>query len=396
MAATWIHPIHINKGKTIAQVLSERTGYAKNKEKTSLTNAVSYAANSDKTDTGELVTAYGCTVEAADMEFLLSKREYLAITGRTQDNDILAYHIRQSFKPGEITPQKANEIGQELARKFTKNAHAYIVCTHVDKRHLHNHIIFNSTTLDSTLKFQNPLGSNIIIRRISDQLCLENGLSVIGNPKPSRGQNYHKWKEQKVGLLIDLQNSIKAQNSAGYAHWARIFSLKEAAKTLLFLQDNGLTDLDKLSFVAQEAKDDFNAIQSEIKAISTRQEQIATLQKHIGAYRKTRDIFVAYGRANNKQKFYSEHEVEIEKHKDAKAYFNRINLGKLPTIAALRQEYAALTVEKKILYKDYHPKRDFMKSILNAKQNVRLMLRDVPSPKEKEKPKPKQTKLQQR
>jgi len=386
MAATWIHPIHINKGKTIGQVLSERTGYAKNKEKTSLDNAVSYAANSDKTGTGELVTAYGCTVEAADMEFLLSKREYLAITGRTQDNDILAYHIRQSFKPGEITPEKANEIGQELARKFTKGGHAFIVATHVDKRHIHNHIIFNSTTLDSTRKFQNPLGSSKIIRRISDNLCLEHGFSVIENPKPSRGQNYHKWKEQKVELLIDLQNSIKAQNSAGYAHWARIFSL----------QDNGLTDLEKLASVAQEAKDDFNAVQSEIKAVSTRQEQISTLQKHIGAYRKTRDVFVAYGIAKNKQKFYSEHESEIEKHKAAKEYFNRINLGKLPTIAALKQEYAALTVEKKILYKDYHPKRDFMKSILNAEQNVKLILRDVPTQKEKEKPKPKQTKSQQR
>ena len=143
MATSWIKPIHANKGKTIAQTLADRTNYIKDKEKTSLGNALDYAANSSKTGSGELVTAYGCTPEMSDLEFLLSKKEYLAITGRKQDDDILAYHIRQAFKPGEITPEKANELGQELARRFTKNAHAFIVATHTDKAHIHNHIIFN-------------------------------------------------------------------------------------------------------------------------------------------------------------------------------------------------------------------------------------------------------------
>lgn len=218
MATTWIKPLHINKGKTIAQTLADRTNYAKDPDKISLRNTVAYAADSVKTDDGELVTAYGCSVELADVEFLLSKKEYHTITGRTQENDILAYHIRQAFKPGEITPEQANKIGYELARKFTKNAHAFIVATHTDKKHIHNHIIFNSTTIDSTRKFQNPLRSNKIIRRISDQLCLESGLSVIENPKPPRG-HYGTWRAgRKLALLIDLQNSIKAQNSPGYAH----------------------------------------------------------------------------------------------------------------------------------------------------------------------------------
>jgi len=248
------------------------------------------------------------------------------------------------------------------------------VATHVDKAHIHNHIIFNSTTIDCMGKFRNPLRSNKIVRRISDQMCLENGLSVIENPKPSRG-HYGTWRDgQKLELLIDLQNSIKAQTSAGYAHWARVFSLKQAAKTLLFLQENNLTDLQKLGYAAQNAKSDFNAIQSEIHAINARQEQISTLQKHIGAYRKTKDILAAYGKAKNKRKFYAEHESAIVTCKSAKAYFDRINLGKLPTIAALKQEYAALSVEKKILYKDYHAKRDMMKKVLTAEQNAKLML----------------------
>ena len=373
MATTYIKPIHVIKGRTIAQTLSDRTNYVKDKSKTTLENAVAYAANDTKT-AGDLITSYGCSVELADVEFALAKSEYANFTGRTQDNDILAYHVRQAFKPGEITPEKANELGQQLARKFTKNAHAFIVATHVDKAHIHNHIIFNSTTIDCMGKFRNPLRSNKIVRRISDQMCLENGLSVIENPKPSRG-HYGTWRDgQKLELLIDLQNSIKAQSSAGYAHWARVFSLKQAAKTLLFLQENNLTDLQKLGYAAQNAKSDFNAIQSEIHAINARQEQISTLQKHIGAYRKTKDILAAYGKAKNKRKFYAEHESAIVTCKSAKAYFDRINLGKLPTIAALKQEYAALSVEKKILYKDYHAKRDMMKKVLTAEQNAKLML----------------------
>jgi len=271
-------------------------------------------------------------------------------TGRTQASDVLAYHVRQAFKPGEVTPELANKLGYELARKFTKNAHAFIVATHVDKRHIHNHIIFNSTTIDSTRKFRNPQGSSKIIRRISDQICLEHGLSVIENPQPSRG-HYGTWlAAQQLGLLIDLQNSIKAAQSPGYAHWAKMFSLKQAANTLLFLQNNNLTDMAKLQATAQEAKNDFNALQSEIHTINTRLEQIATLQKHIGAYHKDK------------------------KNAAAKAYFDRINLTKLPSIAALKQEYATLLAEKKTLYKDYHPKKNFMREVLTAEQNTRMML----------------------
>jgi len=91
---------------------------------------VAYTADSEKTEASELVTAYACSPELANIEFALSKREYENITGRKQKSDILAYHIRQAFKPGEITP--------ELTRKFTKNAHAFIVATHEDKWHIHN------------------------------------------------------------------------------------------------------------------------------------------------------------------------------------------------------------------------------------------------------------------
>lgn len=170
MAATRLIPMHVNKGKTLAQSLGDRTDYAKNPE---------------KTDKGELVTGYQCDPMTVDEEFMLSKRQYEQITGRRQRHEVIAYQIRQSFKPGEITSEEANRLGQELALRFTKGKYAFIVATHTDRAHVHNHIVFNSTSIDGTRKFKNFWLSSIALQRVSDLVCLENGLSVI-TPKPYR------------------------------------------------------------------------------------------------------------------------------------------------------------------------------------------------------------------
>ncbi|MDD3322201.1 MAG: relaxase/mobilization nuclease domain-containing protein [Paludibacter sp.] len=115
--------MHINKGKTLAQCLTDRTDYAK---------------NPDKTHSGELVSSFMCDADLVDSQFLLSKQIYLQKTGRIQKNDVIAYQLRQSFKPGEISPQLANQIGYQLAEKVTKGNHAFIVATHIDKSHIHN------------------------------------------------------------------------------------------------------------------------------------------------------------------------------------------------------------------------------------------------------------------
>ena len=163
MAATRLIALHINKGKTIAQTLADRTDYSKNEE---------------KTEGGKYISSYKCDARTADEEFLLSKRQYEQTTGRRQEHDIIAYQIRQSFKPGEVTPEEANQIGYELGMRFTKGRHAFIVATHTDRAHIHNHIIFNSTSLDCSRKFKNFFLSSFALQRISDRLCLEHGLSI--------------------------------------------------------------------------------------------------------------------------------------------------------------------------------------------------------------------------
>ena len=185
--------MHLNKGKSLAKCLADR---------------IDYALNPEKTNDGEYVSSYECDPKTVLGEFLLSKRIYSDITGRKQANDVIAYQIRQSFKPGEITPELANKIGYDLALKFTKGNHGFIVATHIDKSHIHNHIIYNSTSLDCTKKFRDFLGSGKAVRKISDRLCLENGLSIIENPKRGKS-HYGKW----LGDKKPITNSEKLRNT---------------------------------------------------------------------------------------------------------------------------------------------------------------------------------------
>ena len=164
MAATRLIALHQNKGRTVAQSLGERTDYAKNPE---------------KTEKGETVTAFGCDPYTVDEEFMLQKRQYCQTTGKKQHSDVIAYQIRQSFKPGEITAEEANKVGYELALRFTKGRYSFIVATHTDRAHIHNHIVFNSTSMDGTRKFKDFWRSGLALQRLSDLVCLEHGLSVI-------------------------------------------------------------------------------------------------------------------------------------------------------------------------------------------------------------------------
>ena len=169
MATTCLMPLHAGKGRTIGNAISA---------------IIDYVENPCKTDEGRLITSWECNSRIADAEFLYTKQEYIKKTGRVRGaDDVIAYHLRQSFLPGEITPEEANRLGRELASRLTKGNHAFIVCTHIDKHHIHNHIIWNSTDLDATRKFRNFMGSSRAVRRLNDTICVENGYSIVVNPK---------------------------------------------------------------------------------------------------------------------------------------------------------------------------------------------------------------------
>ena len=202
MAATRLIALHANKGKTISQCIRDRTDYAKNVE---------------KTEDGFYISTYECDQETVTEEFMAAKREYLSKTGRANGSDVIAYQIRQSFKPGEITPEEANKVGYEMAMRFTKGKHMFIVATHTDKAHIHNHIIYNSTDLECKHKFRDFWFSGIALQRLSDIICLEHGLSIIERKKPSERAKWNKYPNRpqyrvEIREKIDQILSQKPEN----------------------------------------------------------------------------------------------------------------------------------------------------------------------------------------
>ena len=197
LATTRLMSLHVGKGQTAGDAIKRALGYIKDPM---------------KTENGILVTSYGCTPQTVEAEFMLMRREYLTITGRRRGkDDVLAYHLRQSFKPGEITPEEANRIGCELAKRFTHGQHAYVVATHEDRRHVHSHIIISAVNLDCDRKFRNFWGSSKAIRRLSDTLCIQNGLSIIEQPK-GHSKSYNKWlgNEAKTSQRDGLREALDA------------------------------------------------------------------------------------------------------------------------------------------------------------------------------------------
>ena len=203
LAATRLIALHKNKGMTVAACLKNRTDYIE---------------NPDKTEQGQFVSSYACSALTADEEFMLTKRQYDLVNGRRQKSDVIAYQIRQSFRPGEITAEEANKVGYELAMRFTKGKHAFVVATHTDRQHIHNHVIFNSTALDGTKKFRDFFFSALAVQRLSDLICLEHQLSVI-EIKPYRERQkrtLYPPKESNRDRLCRVIDSVLDEKPKDY------------------------------------------------------------------------------------------------------------------------------------------------------------------------------------
>ena len=203
LAATRLIALHKNKGMTVAAYLKNRTDYIE---------------NPDKTEQGQFVSSYAFSALTADEEFMLTKRQYELATGRRQKNDVIAYQIRQSYRPGEVSAEEANKVGYELAMRVTKGKYAFIVATHTDREHIHNHIIYNSTALDGTRKFRDFLLSGLAVQRLSDLICLEHQLSVI-EIKPYRERQkrtLYPPKESNRDRLCSVIDNILAEKPKDY------------------------------------------------------------------------------------------------------------------------------------------------------------------------------------
>ena len=161
--------------------------------KSTLSKALDYIENPDKTDGKMLISSFGCSYETADIEFGYTLSQAL------DKGSNLAFHLIQSFAPGEVDYEKAHEIGKQLADAVTKGQHEYVVTTHIDKGHIHNHVIFCAVNFVDHHKYNSNKRSYYGIRNMSDKLCRENGLSVVVPGKGSKGKSYAEYQAERTG-----------------------------------------------------------------------------------------------------------------------------------------------------------------------------------------------------
>ncbi|RRD39889.1 relaxase [Leptotrichia sp. OH3620_COT-345] len=185
--------------------------------KTTLKKAIDYICNGDKTDDEIYVTTHLCSRENAHKEFELTKKQF---NSRTKT---LAHHLIQSFVPEEVSFEEAHQVGIELCEKILEGKYEYVLATHIDKDHIHNHIIFNSIDVDEGKVYHSYYGSYMNIRNQSDKLCKEHNLSVIDQEtqkeineiKRRKFVSWHDWNEDKKGssyksrLQFDIDRSIQ-------------------------------------------------------------------------------------------------------------------------------------------------------------------------------------------
>lgn len=189
---------------------------------------------------------------------------------------------------------------------------------------------------------------------------------------------------RKVNLLIDIQAKLAAGKGASYERWAKIFNLKEAAKTLNFLIENNLTDYDELALRAAQAEDGFNEVSQKIKQLEARMAGVAQLKTHIIQYSKTREVYAAYKKSRHKKEFLAEHGDEIARHEAAKKAFDALGGKPIPKVAQLSKEYAALLEEKQTQYEQYKALRQDMIAYQTALRNVDKILGLEPPEKAQE------------
>lgn len=163
--------------------------------KSTLDKAITYIMNPDKTEAGLLVSSFGCAPETAALEFQMTAKK------GSQVGDRLGYHLIQAFSPeDEILPEKAHELGMEFAKKVTGGKYEFVITTHVDKGHIHNHIIFNATSFVDKKKYHSGIFDKKRIRRINDKICYENNLSVIEKFSGRRGKSHYEYEQSKKGM----------------------------------------------------------------------------------------------------------------------------------------------------------------------------------------------------
>ena len=411
------------------------------------------------------MSSYGCTAETADIEFEWTRRHSI------DKGANLGRHLIQAFEPGEVTPEEAHEIGMQLAKEILGGKYEFVLTTHIDKDHVHNHLIFNAVSFTDHRHYHSNKRSYHYIRRTSDRICKEHGLSVIipgqdkgksyiehqatqagtsykaklkaaidrlipasadfedlllrlqregyeikrgkyiscratdqerftrmktlgvdyteeaitariaGRSRPSRQP---KQRDGKISLLIDIQNNIKAQQSAGFAHWAKLNNLKQAARTMNFLTEHGITSYGELESRLAAVTERRDTAHASIKETEARTAELSLVMKHAATYRQLRPMYDRYRQSRDKEKFLRGHESEIILFEAAARELKRMEAVPLPSTESMKKELSELTAKKDALLAEYRTARSEAQEYETIRQNVDALL-SMPKEQEQQK-----------
>ena len=423
--------------------------------KSTLKAAIDYICNPEKTDGKLLVSSYGCAAETADIEFAWTRRH--AIDKGTH----LGRHLIQAFQPGEVTPEQAHEIGMELAREILGGKYEFVLTTHIDRDHVHNHLIFNAVSFTDHKHYHSNKRSYHFIRRTSDRICKEHGLSVIV-PGQDRGKSYiehqaertgtsykaklrtaidrllpgcndleellrrlqlegyevkrgkyiscrapeqerftrlktlgadyaeesltariigcagpsrhPKQRSGKISLLIDIQNNIKAQQSAGYRHWATIENLKRIAETTNFLTEHGIGSYEELTERCEAAAASAARLKTELRETGVRMDELTLKMKHVATYRRLKPVYDRYKASKDREKFLRGYESEIILFEAAARECRRLGAVPLPSEEKMQAEMDALAARKAALKAEQQKVRQEEQDYAAVRRNVEEFL----------------------
>jgi len=415
-----------------------------------LNKAIEYITNPAKTDEKLLVYSYGCAAETAPKEFEWTQK--IAEQRGMQPVKILARHVVQSFDIGEVSPELAHEIGKQFADEILQGKYEYVLSTHIDKGHVHNHIIFNSVNFVDYHAYKSYRKFYYDMRKISDRICSEHGLSVVP-PSQNKGKDYKEhseakqgtsWKqklkqtidrciiqandwddflrlmeesgyeikhgrfisfraegqerftraktigtnyteerikdrisgfnprkrihqsqkEQGVSLIIDLRNSIKAQQSKGYEHWVKRYNLQMMSETLNYLVEHDIHTMESIEKEMQTLQTRMVENSQKLKGVEAKIGETQILLKHLTNYFKTKPVYDAYIKTRDKVGFQQKHESELIIFKAAE---KALNTSDIELVNSSLNRLSKILVEYEILQSELYEER---KEIINMRDEL--------------------------
>ena len=398
-----------------------------------MSKAIAYILNPEKTDEKLLVSSYGCASETAAREFEWTRK--IAEQKGMNPVRIIARHVIQSFEIGEVTPELAHEIGKQFADEILGGKYEYVLTTHIDKDHVHNHLIFNAVDFVDYHAYKSYKRIYYDMREISDRLCKENGLSVIP-PSQNKGMGYKEYTEakrgtswkQKLKQTIDrlvitakdyddflrlmqeagyeiktgkyisfraegqerftrsktigenyteerIKERIRLIDSRGYEYKAKLTILTEAARTLNYLTENNLLQYADLEKKVEDVHSSYDRTGKELKGVEARLREVQPLIKNISNYQRLKPVYDAFQKAKDKPGFKAKHEAELVIFEAARSTLLAIQGDeKLPSLKTLQAEQAQLFEEQERLYAERNRFKKEAKQIETIKSNVDTFL----------------------